>query len=342
MTSVIWWDRVPGPPCTNGDVFLALFRKRAAAGVGLGGGVRKLTKELLLLLFLVLIAAMIHFLVASQRMALVFYFLPTLFSAYHFGRRHATLTACASVALVVGLTFLNPAMFSHHRELILPIDSRLVDLTVWGGVLVIAAYAMGTLYERNQKSLSEMKDGYDGMLLILQHFLSNQKYSEAHAYRISMYATKIAESLGLDAGSTEDIRTAALLRNVNELGIGNEILFKAANLTQEDVEKGMLKAGRNNAKAQAMGGSLRRAIPILIAAQQLSKTGTSPADAEIEVQVLTLAEKFESLVTDNRGGKMGPTQAVEAIANGFGKKYDSMIVDAFVKAFGQQATGAGA
>jgi len=138
---------------------------------------RKITKELFLLLFLVLIAAMIHFLVASQRMALVFYFLPTLYSAYYFGRRHATMTACASVALVVGLTILNPGMFSHHRELVLPIDTRWIDLTIWGGVLVIAAYAMGTLYKRNQKSLVEMKDGYDGMLAVLQQFLTNQKYS---------------------------------------------------------------------------------------------------------------------------------------------------------------------
>ena len=62
---------------------------------------RKINPELWLLLFLVVIAAMLNFLVASQRMALVFYFLPTLFSAYHFGRRHATLTALASIVLVV-------------------------------------------------------------------------------------------------------------------------------------------------------------------------------------------------------------------------------------------------
>lgn len=46
---------------------------------------RKINPELWLLLFLVLIAAILNFLVASQRMALVFYFLPTLFSAYHLG-----------------------------------------------------------------------------------------------------------------------------------------------------------------------------------------------------------------------------------------------------------------
>jgi len=275
-------------------------------------------------------------------MAPVFYFLPTLYSAYYFGRRHATLIALCSVILVVLLTYLNPAMFSHRIEH-LPIDPRWFDLAVWGGILVVAGYAMGTLYERNQKSLNELKDGYDGMLVILQHFLSNQKYSEAHSYRISMYATKIAESLGLDSGSIEDIRTAALLRNVNELGISNEILYKAANLSQEDLEKGLQKRGKTiTSTAQAMGGSLRRAIPILVAEQQLTKTGSNPADAALEVQVLAVAEKFESLVSDTRGGKMSPAQAVEAIAKGFGTKYDSMIVDAFVKAFGQQARGAGA
>ena len=73
---------------------------------------RKINPELWLLLFLVVIAAMLNFLIASQRMAVVFYFLPTLYSAYHFGRRHATLTAVASVVLVVLLAYANPAMFS--------------------------------------------------------------------------------------------------------------------------------------------------------------------------------------------------------------------------------------
>ena len=77
---------------------------------------RRINPELWLLLFLVVIAAILNFLVASQRMALVFYFLPTLFSAYHFGRRHATLTAVASIVLVVLLAFLNPTVLTRHVE----------------------------------------------------------------------------------------------------------------------------------------------------------------------------------------------------------------------------------
>jgi hypothetical protein len=301
--------------------------------------VKKVNKELLLLLFLLGIAAMIHFLVASQTVSLVFYFLPTLYSAYYFGRRHATLTACASVILVGLLTYLNPAMFNRRVDY-LDLDSRWFDLTVWGGVLVVSAYAMGTLYERNQQSLTELKGGYDGMLVVLQQFLGNQKGSEAGS-RVSSYAVKIAETLGLDGESTEDLRTASWLRNVNEIGISNEILYRAANLTEEELEQGMRKAGGSKAtQAQLMGGSLRRAIPILVAAQQLRKDGASPADSIIEVQILNLAEHFESQVTA-AAGKITSGQIVETLAKESAGRYDSMIIDAFVKACGQKTLAAG-
>jgi hypothetical protein len=302
--------------------------------------VRKINKELWLLLSLVLIAAMIHFLVASQAVVLVFFFLPTLYSAYHFGRRHATSTACASVCIVILITYMNPAVLNHRTES-MPLDSRWFDITVWGGVLVVTAYAMGTLYERNLKSLKELKDGYDGMLVILQQFLCNQKNSEAESFRVSSYTTKIAGALGLDSGSSEDLRTAALLRNVNEIGISNEILYKAANLSQEELEKSMRKADNDGAtNAQLMGGSLRRAIPILVAAQQLRATGASPADSLVEVQILNLAEKFDAQVNAPGAGKTASAQAVEKISKESAGDYDSMIIDALVRAFGQKAQAA--
>jgi hypothetical protein len=133
-----------------------------------------------------------------------------------------------------------------------------------------------------------------------------------------------------------------LLRNVNEIGISNEILYKAANLSEEELKKGMRKGGSSEAtQAQLMGGSLRRAIPILVAAQQLRKNGASPADSIVEVQILNLAEKFESQATATDTGKITSAQAVEKIAKDSEGKYDSMIVDAFVKAFGQKAMAAG-
>lgn len=301
---------------------------------------RKINPELWLLFFLVAIAAMLNFLVASQRMALVFYFLPTLYSAYHFGRRHATLTAVASVVLVVLLAYTNPAMFS--RRVDLPFDARWFDLTVWGGVLMVAGYATGTLYERNQKTLREMEDGYDSMLVILQNFLANQKYSEAHAYRISMCATKIAEAAGLDAGSVEDVRNAALLFNMKELGIADEVLCKAAQVSQEDLRHGLRNPGKSLSKAGAQGSSLCRAIPTFLAERQLRQNGSKPEDASLEVQTLLLAEEYEALTSGQKGAKMSPSQAEQEVIKRARGRYDSLIIDGFAKALGGQAAGAGA
>ena len=299
---------------------------------------RKINPELWLLLCLVLIAAMLNFLVASQKMALVFYFLPTLYSAYHLGRRHATLTAFASVVLVVLMAYVNPWMFS--RRVDLPFDSRWFDLAVWGGVLIVAGYSTGTLYEKNQKTLKEMEEGYDGMLVILQNFLANQKYSEAHAYRISMCATKIAEAVELDAGSVEDIRMAALLFNMKDMGITNEVLIKAAQVTHEDLQQ--KKSGKSLAKVGAMGGSLRRAIPIFLSERHLRQTGAKPDEASLEVQILVLAEEYESLISGQRGTKVSPAQAGQEVMKRAGGRYDSLVLDGFIKALGGQAAGAGA
>jgi HD-GYP domain-containing protein (c-di-GMP phosphodiesterase class II) len=299
--------------------------------------VRKINPELWLLLFLVLIAAILNFLVASQRMALVFYFLPTLFSAYHLGRRHATLTAFASVVLVVAMASLNPALFTRRVEL--PF-AKWLDLAVWGGVLMVAGYATGTLYEKNQKTLLEMEEGYDGMLAILQNFLANQKYSDSHAYRISMCATKVAEGVGLDAGSVEDIRTAALLFNMKELGITSEVLCKAAQVSQEDLRQGKQNLNKTFSKGSATGGSLRRSIPIFLEERQFRQTGGKPEDASFEVQILVLAEEYEALTSGQRGAKMSPTQAAQEVTKRAEGRYDSMIVNAFANIFAGQAAAA--
>ena len=68
-------------------------------------------KELWLILSLVVIAALLNSMVTSQRMLLGFYSLPTIASAYLYGRRHATLTAFASVLLVGYMRLQNPDLF---------------------------------------------------------------------------------------------------------------------------------------------------------------------------------------------------------------------------------------
>src|ERR1700693_4725643 len=67
----------------------------------LKAAVARINQELWLVLSLFIIAALFNWLVASHRMILGLYTLPTIFSAYVYGRRHAVLTATASIFIVM-------------------------------------------------------------------------------------------------------------------------------------------------------------------------------------------------------------------------------------------------
>jgi glucose-6-phosphate-specific signal transduction histidine kinase len=60
------------------------------------------------------LVALLNYAVASDRMMLGFYILPTVFSAYYFGRRHATLTALGSILMVILTVHWNPLLFKEE------------------------------------------------------------------------------------------------------------------------------------------------------------------------------------------------------------------------------------
>jgi len=59
----------------------------------------------------------------------------------------------------------NPALFAHSAE---TEWDKWFDLGVWAGLLTIMAYAMGTLYERKEVHLRELRRTYFGVLSILR------------------------------------------------------------------------------------------------------------------------------------------------------------------------------
>jgi len=116
-------------------------------------------KELWLLLMMFVILAGLNYLVASDRMLLGLYVLPTVYSAYFRGRRHATLTALLSVLLVTMIVYWNPHLFSEQAAFRL-IAQKWWDVAFWGGTLMVTGYAMGTLYEKKEARLRELGVAY--------------------------------------------------------------------------------------------------------------------------------------------------------------------------------------
>jgi HD-GYP domain-containing protein (c-di-GMP phosphodiesterase class II) len=300
----------------------------------------KIAKESVLLLSLFLIAALVQFFAQSLPMALCFYFLPTLYSAYHFGRRHATLTAFASVFLVVLLDFLNN-MMPGHRVLSLP-GERLFNFAIWAGVLVVVGYGMGTLYERKEAMTADIRDSFSGLLLVLQHFMAHEKFASGESQRVVEAATRMAEAMGLGSDRTDLLRSAVLLRDLSKLGLTNDILYKAADTSRDEVVASFRKPRKADARTQAAGSSLRRVIPIIVAQQIVQEQGARSINVPIEAHILAVADAYQKLISGAGGKALSPQQVETEIVAGSDKKFHKGVVDAFVKAMGARAQGAGA
>ena len=310
----------------------------AAAKLGLLKTLEQASKELWLLLSLFVIMALMNFLVDSQRMVLGFYTFPTVFSAYSYGRRHATLTAFASVLMVVLFTYFNPAGFEQAVSSTEFIPRQWLDITVWGGTLVVIGYLMGTLYEHQERHLQDLRETYNGVLMILRHFISKDKYTENHSYRVSVYATKIAASMQLHTERIEDIRAAALLHDIGKLDISRELLYKAARLTSEEFDEIKTHVNKGVRMLEPVGGSLRRILPIILSHHdKFDGSGYNPTAGEeipLEARIISVADVYDSLTSDRPYRKaMSTFDAKEILDKGSGTDFDPIVVEAFNDAF---------
>ena len=298
----------------------------------------QVNKELWVILSLFLIALLLNHLVASQRMVLNFYALPTLGSAYFYGRRHATLTAFASVLLVVLLFLFESATPGQAIEISRLGYDQWVDITVWGGSLIITGYLMGTLYELKNTQLKELRDTYHGVLMILRHFISKDTYTENHCHRVSVYAMRIAAALDLGPERIEDVRAAALLHDIGKLDISRELLYKAARLTKEEYEQIQQHVAKGIEMLEPVGGSLRRVIPIILAHHdKFNGSGyhqTRGDEIPIEARIISVADVYDSLTSDRPYRKaMSPFEARDVILKGADVEFDPRVVAAFQSAF---------
>jgi putative nucleotidyltransferase with HDIG domain len=302
------------------------------------GRIEQVNKELWILLSLFFICLLLNLVVVGQRMVLSFYTLPTLGAAYLYGRRQGTLTAFGSVLLVCIMSWYNPVLFAARSGTLTIPGERWLDITVWGGVLIITGYSMGSLYEHKAAQLSELRDTYHGVLMILRHFIAKDEYTENHCYRVSVYAAKIASSLDLSVDRIEDTRAAALLHDIGKLDVSRDLLYKAARLTKSEYEQMQQHVSKGVAILEPVGGSLRRVIPIVLAHHdKFDASGYHPnggEDIPLEARIISVADVYDSITSDRPYRKaMSLFEARDLISKGAGTDFDPRVVNAFLDAF---------
>jgi putative nucleotidyltransferase with HDIG domain len=300
----------------------------------------RVSKELWLILSIVASAGIFNYFIGGQRLILTFYNLPTFFAAYYFGRRRAVEAAMASILFVTWVDMMNPTLLGRQSA---GIDTLLTwsDLSIWAGLLLLFAYATGTLHEHAQRRLDELRQTYTGLLQILSQIISNDKFTQNHSYRVSVYATQIAGELGCDEDQIEDIRAAALLHDIGKLEMSRDVLYKAAKLTEDEVKEIKTHVKKGIDFLSPVAGSLRRVLPIILAHHdKFDGSGyhsTKGQDIPIEARIISVADVFDALVSDRPYRKgLSPFEARDIILKGEGTDFDPHVIRAFEAAFQKQ------
>jgi putative nucleotidyltransferase with HDIG domain len=183
---------------------------------------------------------------------------------------------------------------------------------------------MGTLYERKEAHLLELRQTYFGLLNILQQFISNDKYTHNHSNRVAHYAGTIALRMSLSDEEVDDIRAAALLHDIGKLDTSRELLYKAACLTPEEMVEMRQHVRKGAALLAPVGGSLNRIIPIILAHhEKYDGTGYEAVPGEdipLGARIIGVADAYDTLTSDRPYRRaVTPFEAKEIIARSSGK-----------------------
>jgi putative nucleotidyltransferase with HDIG domain len=170
--------------------------------------------------------------------------------------------------------------------------------------------------------------------------MSKDQYTENHSCRVSVYAAQIAKRMGLPANQVEDIRAASLLHDIGKLETSRDLLYKAAQLSQEEYARMKKHVEKGASLLQPVAGPLRRIIPIILAHHdKFDGTGYRPVsstDIPLEARIIAVADAYDSLISDRPYRRaMSPFDAKAAIARGSGTEFDPDVVAAFMLAFGK-------
>src|SRR3989338_3376272 len=297
----------------------------------------KVDKELIIISLLVIITGIIYFFVNNQRAFLNFFYLPVLLGAFFYGKKHGIYSAILSVLIIFAIAYFIPDTFSKDANDI-NLDKWL-DVSIWGGFLILTGYTTGFLYEKKEAYNNELRKTYSGIITMLSVVIDSvDKYTQNHSYRVSRYAEKIAIAAGLPVPEVEDIMVAALLHDIGKIGVGEEVLNKIGNLSEKERKELVDHTGKASELLEPLGGRVLKILPLILNHHERydgkGYYGLIGGSIPIGARIIAVADVYDALITDRPYRKaLSPEQAKNEIINGSETHFDPEVIKYFQKVF---------
>lgn len=215
----------------------------------------------IMLLIVILGMTMLFFEMGEYRLvALNLFYMPVMLAGYYLGRSTAGILA---LFCTLSVTIASTLQMSGLAAYDTPVMIGLV-LTIWAAVLGLTAILMGTLCDERARTVIDLHKAYVGVVEVLSKYLqSGNPHIKARSVRVSELSQLVAEELRLGQKTIDDIRVAALLRDLENVEITTALISNAMH-TLETSSQARQYTFQGVELAQSLGDVLESAMPLLV------------------------------------------------------------------------------
>jgi diguanylate cyclase (GGDEF)-like protein len=198
---------------------------------------------------------------------------------------------------------------------------------------IVYRYA-GAMAEDAKRAGIERTSPRLASLVSLAEAVDRRKGSPANSRRVARYAARLARNLNLPEEEVERVRTAALLRDVGEVGVAESILNKPAPLSGE--ERRELERHPEIGARIVGAAQLGRVGEWILAHHERPDGGGYPRGLRehqipLEGRILAVADAYGAMTADRPYRRpFSPKRAKAELQARVGSQFDHDVVEAFL------------
>ncbi|MBF0392276.1 MAG: HD-GYP domain-containing protein, partial [Alphaproteobacteria bacterium] len=215
--------------------------------------------------------------------------------------------------------------------------ARITALVV--GAVLLTALALHPVMASLQKNVLAtahdlLRANIDTLQVLGGAIAKRDSDTSAHNFRVTIYAVRIGEAMGLDDGAIRRVIKGSFLHDVGKIAIRDSILLKPGKLTAEEFAE-MRTHVAHGLDIIAANTWLRDAREIVGGHhEKVDGTGyplgLAGDDIPLAARIFAVADVFDAL-TSQRPYKaaMPDEEALTILEEGRGKHFDTAVLDAF-------------
>lgn len=206
-------------------------------------------------------------------------------------------------------------------------------------IILITIFFVSIRFE--EKIISRGKTLEDALKLCGNIADSRDYYSKGHSERVAQYSKMIAEKIGMDKSDCDIVYQAAILHNIGNAFVSEQILRKNGKLTREEYTEVKSHTTRGAELLKGIDHIPQAAEAALFHHERFDGTGYPYGKKENEIpliaRIVAVADAYDAMNNDRPyRNKLTRDRIREEFINKRGTQFDPEIVTAFLDIMGER------